>query len=258
MKTAVISGSASGIGKCIRVRLEKSGAKIIGIDRKDAEVIADLSNAEGRTLAIRKAIEKAHGKIDILVLAAGLGGHVENGQLVAAVNYYGAVRLLEGFRDALAKAQGRVVVISSNSAQMQIDPTHPIIAKLLADSEEDSSEEEALALIDDLHGAAVYGISKHALARAVRRRAAQWGSLGVRLNAIAPGQTETPLYRGAADHPTIGKSVAAIPIPAKRVASADEIAGVIVFMLSDDAAYMQGSIVYVDGGTDAQLRPDAF
>ena len=66
------------------------------------------------------------------------------------------------------------------------------------------------------------------------------------------------MFRGAADHPVIGKSVDAIPIPQKRTASPDEIAGVIEFMLSDAAAYMQGSIIYVDGGTDAQLRPDAF
>ncbi len=66
------------------------------------------------------------------------------------------------------------------------------------------------------------------------------------------------MFRGAADHPEIGKSVGMIPIPKKRVARADEIAGVIEFMLSDSAEYMQGSIIYVDGGTDAQLRPDAF
>ena len=80
----------------------------------------------------------------------------------------------------------------------------------------------------------------------------------MRLNAIAPGQTETPLFRGAADHPQIGQAVSAIPIPQGRVAAADEIAGVIEFMLSDAAAYMQGSVLYVDGGTDAQLRPEAF
>jgi NAD(P)-dependent dehydrogenase (short-subunit alcohol dehydrogenase family) len=66
------------------------------------------------------------------------------------------------------------------------------------------------------------------------------------------------MYRGAADHPIIGKSVESIPIPKTRVASADEIAGVIEFMLSGAADYMQGSIIYVDGGTDAQLRPDMF
>lgn len=253
MKKAVISGSASGIGSCVKARLEKQGYDVIGIDLKDASVTADLSTTEGRSSAIRNALKELGGEIDILVLAAGLGGHLDDGQLVAKVNYYGAIELLDGFRDALAATKGRCVVISSNSAQMGTDPENPIITSLL-----DGSEADAMEAIGELPAAATYGASKHAVARAVRRRAAEWGAKGIRLNAIAPGQTETPLFRGAADHPTIGQAVTAIPIPMARVAAADELAGVIEFMLSDAAAYMHGSIIYVDGGTDAQLRPDAF
>ena len=250
---AVVSGSASGIGGCVKARLEKDGYEVIGIDLKNAEIEADLSTAEGRKAAIDGALEKSGDQIDVLVLAAGLGGHLEDGQLVAKVNYYGAVELLDGLKDALAKSKARVVVISSNSAQMQMDPNNELAKVLL-----DGTEDEAMAVIGANHAAMTYGISKHALARAVRRRAAEYGQAGIRLNAIAPGMTETPMFRGAADHPEIGKSVDAIPIPQGRVATPDEIAGVIEFMLSDAAAYMQGSIIYVDGGTDAQLRPDAF
>lgn len=253
MKTAIITGAASGIGACVKARLENDGFKVIGIDLKGEEVSADLSTADGRQSAIDQALEKSGGEIDVVVLAAGLGGHLEDGQLVARVNYYGAITLLDGFKDALEKTSGRVVVISSNSAQMRTDPNADIIVSML-----DKSEEQTMQYIGDAHGALTYGLSKHAVARAVRRRAAEWGAAGIQLNAIAPGMTETPMFRGAADHPVIGKSVEAIPIPQKRCASADEIAGVIEFMLSDAAAYMQGSIIYVDGGTDAQLRPDAF
>lgn len=253
MKKAVISGSASGMGACVKARLEAQGYTVTGIDLKNADVEADLSTAQGRQQAIKETLEQTGGAFDILVLAAGLGGHLDDGQLVAKVNYYGAVELLDGFRDALAANKGRCAVISSNSAQMGIDPANPIITALL-----DGDEAQAMAAIGDLPAAATYGASKHAVARAVRRRAAEWGAAGIQLNAIAPGQTETPLYRGAADHPEIGKAVTAIPIPQNRVATADEMAGVIEFMLSDAAAYMHGSIIYVDGGTDAQLRPDAF
>lgn len=253
MKKAVISGSASGIGGCVKARLQAQGYDVIGIDLKDAEITADLSTPAGRQAAIDGALEKSGGTIDILVLAAGLGGHLDDGQLVAKVNYYGAVELLDGLKDALAQSKARVTVISSNSAQMGADPNGDLAKAFL-----DGTEEEAMALIGDNHAALIYGMSKHAVARAVRRRAAEWGALGIQLNAIAPGMTETPLFRGAAEHPTIGKSVESIPIPQGRVATADEMAGVIEFMLSDAAAYMQGSIIYVDGGTDAQLRPDAF
>lgn len=253
MGTAVITGAASGIGACIKARLKQQGYDIIGIDLKGETISADLSTREGRQNAIDKALELSGGKIDRLVLAAGLGGHLEDGQLVARVNYFGAIELLDGLKDALEETSGRVVVISSNSAQMRTDPESDIVRCLL-----EGNEGQAMQYIGDSHGALTYGVSKHAVARAVRRRAAEWGQAGITLNAIAPGMTETPMFRGAADHPVIGKSVEAIPIPKTRVASPDEIAGVIEFMLSDAAEYMQGSIIYVDGGTDAQLRPDAF
>jgi NAD(P)-dependent dehydrogenase (short-subunit alcohol dehydrogenase family) len=254
MKTAVITGAASGIGGCVKTRLENDGYKVIGIDLKGEEISADLSTKDGRQHAIDQALDKSDGEIDILVLAAGLGGHLEDGQLVAKVNYYGAVTLLDGFKDALAASEnGRCVVIGSNSAQMRTDPNADIVVSML-----DKSEDQTMQYIGDSHGALTYGLSKHAVSRAVRRRAAEWGEAGIRLNVIAPGMTETPMFRGAADHPVISKSVEAIPIPQKRYASPDEMAGVIEFMLSDAAAYMQGSIIYVDGGTDAQLRPDAF
>ncbi len=253
MKHAVISGSASGIGACVKARLEAQGFRVIGIDLKNADITADLSKPQGRAQAVRSALEISGGKIDRLVLAAGLGGHVDDGQLVVRVNYFGAIELLDGLKDAVVEASGRCVVISSNSAQMRTDPESDIVKSLL-----DGDEAGAMAHIGDAHGAMVYGPSKHAVARAVRRRSADWAEAGATLNAIAPGQTETPLFRGAADHPVIGKSVEALPLPKKRVATADEMAGIIEFMLSDAADYMQGSIIYVDGGTDALLRPDAF
>ena len=186
-------------------------------------------------------------------MAAGLGGHLANGALVAKVNYFGAAALLDGFKDALSAVNGRCVVICSNSAQMGVTPDNPIVTALLA-----GDEDAAMEVIGDMDGTRTYGTSKHALTRAVRRRAAQWGAAGITINAIAPGQTATPMQKGAAEHPVIGKAVDNIPIPKKRLATPDEMAGVIQFMLSDAAEYMQGSVIYVDGGTDAQLRPDGF
>ena len=253
MKKAVITGAASGIGASVKARLEAQGFEIIGIDLKGEAISADLSTKDGRQAAIDQALEMTDGKIDRLVLAAGLGGHLENGQLVAKVNYFGAITLLDGFKDALSAAGGRCVVISSNSAQMSTDPKTPVVLAML-----DGDEEKTMELIGDAHGALTYGTSKHAVSRAVRRRSADFAEAGITLSAIAPGATETPLFRGAADHPVIGKSVENLPIPKKRVATPDEIAGIIEFMLSDAADYIQGSIIYADGGTDAFLRPDEF
>ena len=64
MKTAVITGSASGIGACVKARLENEGYSVIGIDLKNASIEADLSTPEGRQHAIDSALEKFGGKID--------------------------------------------------------------------------------------------------------------------------------------------------------------------------------------------------
>jgi len=253
MGIAVITGAASGIGARVKARLEAQGHEIIGIDLKGEAISVDLSTPEGRQAAIDKTLEMSGGKIDRLVLAAGLGGHLEDGALVARVNYFGAVSLLDGLRDALAKTNGRCVVIGSNSAQMRTDPKAPMVEAML---EED--EAKTIEVIGDYHAAMVYGHSKHALTRAARRRAADWGELGISINVIAPGPTETPMLDGVKEHPTISKSLDMIPIPQKRFGNPDEIADIIEFLLSDTADYMQGSVIYVDGGTDAQVRPDAF
>jgi len=253
MGIAVITGAASGIGACVKARLEVQGYEIIGIDLKGEAISADLSTPEGRQAAIDQTLKMSGGKIDRLVLAAGLGGHLENGALVARVNYFGAVTLLDGFRDALENTQGRCVVIGSNSAQMRTSPEAPMVVAML-----EGDEAKTIELIGDFHAAMVYGHSKHAVTRAVRRRAADWGKRGISINIIAPGPTETPMLDGVKEHPTISKSLDMIPIPQKRFGRPDEIADVIEFLLSDSADYMQGSVIYVDGGTDAQLRPDAF
>ena len=253
MGIAVITGAASGIGACTKARLETQGYEIIGIDLKGETISADLSTAEGRQVAIDQTLEKCGGKIDRLVLAAGLGGHLANGALVAKVNYFGAVTLLDGFKDALAATKGRCVVIGSNSSQMRTDPTAPMVEAML-----EGDEAKTVEIIGDFHAAMVYGHSKHAVTRAARRRAAEWGELGISLNVIAPGPTETPMLQGVKDDPVISKSLEMIPIPQKRFGRAEEITDIIEFMLSDTADYMQGSVIYVDGGTDAQLRPDAF
>jgi len=253
MSIAVITGAASGIGAEVRKRFEAQGYEVIGIDLKNSEVTADLSTEAGRTSAISETLAKCDGKIDRLLLAAGLGGHLDDGALVARVNYFGAVALLDGFKDALAATGGQCIAIGSNSAQMRPIDNTPIVEAMM-----EGDESKTMDIIGDMHAAMVYAGTKHALTRAARHRAAEWGEAGIQLNVIAPGPTETPMLQGVKDHPTISKSLEMIPIPQKRFAQVEEIAGVIEFMFSETAAHMHGSVIYVDGGSDAQVRPDRF
>jgi NAD(P)-dependent dehydrogenase (short-subunit alcohol dehydrogenase family) len=250
-RTIVVTGAASGLGAAVRAGLEAAGDRVLGVDLAGTEIVADLSGADGRAGAVRAALEQAAGAIDGLVVCAGLGPHVEDTALIASVNYFGAVSVLDGLRDALRGDAPAAVAIASNSST--IDPTAD---DALADACVAGDEDEARRLAAALPGHSVYATSKRALARAVRHRAPAWGGQGVRLNAVAPGPFESPLLRADLDDPVLGPAIESLPIPLGRRAAADEIAAVVLFLLSTDAAYVHGSVLFADGGTDALLYPD--
>ncbi len=191
--------------------------------------------------------------LDGLIVCAGLGPHVTPTSLLVAVNYFGAVDVLDGLLDALAAGTDpAAVVIASNS--IGLIPDEGSVVEQMLDHDEDA----ARATGDGIIGAVLYGLTKQALARAVRRRADAWGEAGVRLNAIAPGPTMTPLLQGSLDDESSAPLVDALPIPLERRAQPDEIAAIITFLAGPDTAYVHGSIWFADGGTDAVVRPDHF
>lgn len=255
MAVCAVSGSASGIGAAIRRRLEADGARVIGVDLRDAEVVADLATVAGREAALAGVLERCGGRLDRLVLSAGVGAHVRPPSLVASVNYFGAVELLDGLLPALrAGSDPAALVVCSNSAQMAPLDEHPYVRALLA-----HDEAEARRAIDAVDNSIIaYMGAKHALGRAVRRRAREWGRERVRLNAIAPGPVKTPLLAGDSADPVTGPAIAKLEIPLGRIGEPDEIAELAAFLLHPKAGWIHGSIVYIDGGNDAEIRPDRF
>jgi len=254
MGTAVVTGSASGIGAAVRACLARDGDRVIGVDLHNAEVETDLATPAGRSRAVIAVRDACAGALDRLVLCAGLGVHVDDSARIASVNYFGAVDLLDGLQGCLAGRPGAAVaVVCSNSAQLGPFEDHPVVHALL-----DHDETRTHELLANENSYVAYAGSKHALARAVRRRARDWGRAGVRLNGIAPGPTRTPLIAGAARHPVWGPTVEALEIPLGRWAEPEEIAGIITFLLSSASACVHGSIWYADGGIDAAARPDRF
>ena len=252
-RTVAVTGSASGIGAAVRARIEHSGARVIGVDLRDADVAADLSTPPGRDAAVAAVAEQCQGRLDGVVVCAGLGPHVSPASAIARVNYFGATAVLDGLLEALEHGEApAAVALASNSASLT-----PVDASLL-DAFMAGDEDRAAALADELPGATVYGVSKLALVRAVRRRAQPWGRVGVRLNAVAPGPVDTPLLRASLADATLGPLVDALPIPLARRAAPEEIAAAVGFLLDPANGYVHGSILFVDGGSDAMLRPDAL
>jgi len=253
--TTVITGSASGIGAAIRVRLEKAGEKVIGIDIKGAEIIADLSTREGRQAAVAEVKRRCGDIIDRFVACAGISTDDPSPSRIASVNYFGMVDLLDGLFESLRRGKyPAAVVISSNSAQIRVLDDDPYVMALL-----EHDETKARRVIDEAGDAILaYMGFKNAVARAIRHRAMTWGNAGVRLNAVAPGNTKTPQLQRGLDHPVFGDLIRAVPRPLGRDAEPDEIAVVVAFLLGRDASYVHGAVWYVDGGIDATVRPDRF
>ena len=254
MGTVAVTGSAGGIGGAIRRRVEAAGHRVIGVDLRDAEVVADLSSPGGRAAAVAGVREAAGGALDGLVVAAGIGGSTSAPPAtVVRINYFGAVALLEGLHGDLVEGELRAAVaISSNSATAVPHPDLTLVEHCLAGAEED-----AAAVTDGMDGEAVYALAKLALARVVRRFAVAWAP-DVRVNAVAPGPVRTALTRAALEHPVTGDLIRQYPVPLDRWGEPNEIAAAVWFLLSPESAWVTGSILFVDGGTDALLRPDGI
>lgn len=256
MPCTLITGSASGIGAATAQALKAAGHQVIGVDLRNADIVGDLSTAEGRAQVIREALARCGGKLDGLVLCAGLGTHVQP-SLTVSVNYFGAVELLDALLPALRTGQNpsAVVISSVASAHLPWDK-NPLAAALEAG---DEAKAQAIVMgAGSMGGQLAYAGSKNALTVAVRKRAVAWGQAGVRLNTVAPGATETPLLQAGAQDERYAESIKNFIPPMGRRADPGEIASVVGFLLSAAASYVHGAQIVVDGGIDAASRPTQF
>lgn len=257
MSTYAVTGSASGMGRAVVERLRRAGHTVIAVDIRDADVVADLSTAAGRRTAADTVLTACGGRLDGAVLAAGLGPTKGAEPMITQVNYFGVVDLLQAWRPALAAAdRAKVVVFSSNSTTtVPAVPGRAVRALLAGDAE------KALRTYRLLGPAAppmAYAASKIAVSRWVRRNAVtpQWAGAGIRLNALAPGAIMTPLLERQLSNPAEAKNIRRFPVPIGGFGDAGQLADWVVFMLSDAADFLCGSVLFVDGGSDAFYRSD--
>ena len=259
MKTIVMTGASSGIGAVTKRKLEAEGNKVINIDLRDGDISVNLATPEGRKAAVDFVFQRFPEGIDGLVCCAGVSGACGNFKLMVSLNFYGAVSMAEGLFPLLQKKKGYCVLISSFS----IAEGYAIkdIVKLIM---EKNSEETVLGVLETMDssdlglGSAVYITAKYAVSLWIKRHAASWGARGVHINCIAPGTTNTPMV---GDMDEVSKwALSALPVPIKYGESLmlepDEVADVILFLLSPQSRGIHGTMIFVDGGTEAVINTE--
>jgi len=246
-KVAVVTGAAGGLGAASALRLSREGCSVVVVDldgagaRNVAESLPGTSIAVEADVAVEEDVDRyldeatrSFGRIDFHHLNAGIPGSVggfphltaDEFDRVMAVNVRGVFLGLRGaFRGYLATGTAGSVVLTASIASLRGS------ADLIA-----------------------YQTSKHAVLGLLRGAAMYGGPLGIRVNAVAPGIVPTALFSPSGRDDMIRRAASA---PLRRAGTPDEIASVVAFLLSDDAAYMTGEVVSVDGGSSivSTVRP---
>ncbi|MCR9078964.1 MAG: SDR family oxidoreductase [Hyphomonadaceae bacterium] len=253
MAKYAITGGASGIGAELCTQLKTDGHDVLSIDLHRADAIADLATPAGRIKAVRAIMDWAPDGLDGFVPCAGLPLHFRPLSTIVAVNFFGTTEMVLGLQDLIGRKRGTVLLVASNSARMIVSDD-PMIKVCL-----NEDEPRALDHADAQDAHTAYAGSKRALVLWMRRNIEALARKGVRMNAIAPGVTLTPMTEAAYQDPEMGetyRSFASVSPWHGREVSAEEVANLMRFMMSRASESLCGSVVFIDGGADAKLHPD--
>ena len=239
-KTLILTGASRGIGHATVKRFSSAGWRVITCSRQpfpencpwDAGPedhiqldLADPDNLEAAIAEMRKRLTDQGGRLNALVNNAAISPKDEGGarlgvfgtstatwSQVFQVNFFAPIMLARGLVEELKVAGGSVVNVTSIAGSR----VHPFAGS-------------------------AYATSKAALAALTREMAAEFGRLGVRVNAIAPGEIDTSILS-----PGTEKIVAGIPM--QRLGTPEEVAKTVYFLCSDQSSYVNGAEIHINGG----------
>lgn len=243
-KVALVTGAASGMGAACAQVLHGCGAQVVIVDLDGAKGAATAASLDGHSIAgdisdstfcdgaIAETVER-YGRLDVLVNAAGTMARKKavdtddaTWQRVTRINLDGTFYMCRAALRQMQTQGGGAIVNFSSIWGLWAGPN-----------------------------SAAYSASKGGVSVLTRALALDHGGDNIRVNAVLPGDVDTPLLRaGGRDQPLTDEDIARMgeSIPIGRVARPDEIANVVAFLASDDASYITGVLLPVDGGYSAQ------
>ncbi|MGW2373141.1 SDR family NAD(P)-dependent oxidoreductase [Kitasatospora sp. NPDC001683] len=246
-RSCVVTGAASGIGRAVAERFVREGASVVATDL-DAEglrrlagrfpdavstVVGDVAREEDARRMVRAAVER-HGRLDVLVANAGViplmeitEATAEDWDQVMAVDGRGMFLTCKYAIEAMTAQErpgGSIVCLSSISGEA------------------------------GQRGQAVYGPAKFVASGLTKHLAVEWADRGIRVNAVAPGTIATERVARLRDEPGGTEYLEAIEKlhPMGRLGDPAEVAAAVLFLASDDASFITGAVLPVDGGYLAQ------
>jgi NAD(P)-dependent dehydrogenase (short-subunit alcohol dehydrogenase family) len=249
-RVAIVTGTARGIGRAIARAYAAEGAHVVGVDVLEdagraaaAEIVAEGGSARfeaadvSREADVRRVVAgvlEERGRIDVLVNNAAVqvealatDVRVEDFHRIVDVNLLGCVLFCREVLPAMVAQRGGAIVNMSSVNAFAADPLLP-----------------------------VYGATKAAIIGYTKSVAIAYGPHGIRANAICPGDVDTELNQAffrAHPDPAAFRARVEGQYPVRRIASPEEIARVAVFLASDDAAFVSGAEIVVDGAITSRI-----
>lgn len=236
-KIAIVTGAGQGIGKGIATKMAAEGATVVVTDINEETAQATAAELGGTGLvadvtsldSVRAMVEatmEAHGRIDVLVNNAGwdlvgpfLDSDPTQWQKIMAINLYGVFNTTYTVLPHMAQAgAGAVVNISSDAGRVGSS------------------------------GEAVYSAAKGGVISFTKTMARESARTGLRINAVCPGPTDTPLFESiGGDNPKLREALTKA-IPLRRLGQPEDLANAVAFLASDEAAFITGQTLSVSGG----------